>query len=174
MGRQLTVLDRVEVASPCHAEWDLMVGDDRVRFCERCALNVYNLSAMPRGEAERLVQTTEGRLCVRFYRRADGTLLTENCPVGWRAARLRVKLVATGIAAAFAGLTGLAWNRPQPMMGRMAVSERSDHPPMPSPDDEPVAFMGTPELPQAPLQGRVGARAVVRAVPPRYKKSPPR
>ncbi|HEY6251733.1 MAG TPA: carboxypeptidase-like regulatory domain-containing protein [Candidatus Angelobacter sp.] len=61
-----------------------MSGDDRVRHCQECKLNVYNLSAMSRREAEELIARREGRLCVRFYQRADGTVLTRDCPVGFR------------------------------------------------------------------------------------------
>lgn len=59
-----------------------MEGDDRVRFCPECELNVYNLSAMTEEQALALVQEREGRLCVRFYQREDGTVLTSDCPVG--------------------------------------------------------------------------------------------
>lgn len=59
-----------------------MEGDDRVRYCSRCSLNVYNLSEMTRAEAEVLVQNHEGRLCKAFYRRTDGTILTKDCPIG--------------------------------------------------------------------------------------------
>ena len=45
---------------------------------------------MDKTEAERLVVETEGRLCVRFYQRFDGTVLTRDCPVGVRAARRRL------------------------------------------------------------------------------------
>jgi len=102
-----TLLDRVRVAAPCSADWKEMRGDERVRFCERCSLNVYNLSAMTRREAERLVVRSEGQLCVRFYRRADGTTLTRNCPVGLRALKRRVSRVASAVAAAtFSFFTG--------------------------------------------------------------------
>lgn len=104
MARYGNMLERVRVAAPCQAEWDEMRGDERVRFCHRCELNVYNLSALTRREAERLVMNTEGRLCVRFYRRADGTILTRNCPVGLRALKRRVSRVAS---ATFAALTSL-------------------------------------------------------------------
>jgi len=67
---------------------------ERVRFCSGCNRNVYNLSAMTQREAAALVYKTEGRLCVRFYRRADGTLLTQDCPVGLRALKRRVAWVA--------------------------------------------------------------------------------
>ncbi|HXO37362.1 MAG TPA: hypothetical protein VN872_01925 [Candidatus Acidoferrum sp.] len=48
-------------------------------------------------EAEALVSHREGRLCVRFYRRKDGTMLTQNCPVGWKIVVQRASRVA-GIA----------------------------------------------------------------------------
>lgn len=82
MDESQDFLDRISVASPCSADWDSMTGDDRSRFCGQCQLNVYNLSAMSRPEAEALVQEKEGRLCVRYYRRYDGTLITRDCPVG--------------------------------------------------------------------------------------------
>ena len=85
-------LKRVRIASPCEANWDQMFSfaDDRVRFCSQCNMNVYNLSEMTRSEAEALINHTEGRLCVRFYRRADGTILTRDCPVGLKAIKRRV------------------------------------------------------------------------------------
>jgi prepilin-type processing-associated H-X9-DG protein len=99
-------LKGLRVASPCNAFWDEMEGDDLVRFCRHCQLNVYNLSGMSRREAAAFVQEAEGRLCVRFYRRQDGTLLTDNCPVGWRAARRwLLKCLGNSMAAAL----GLAW-----------------------------------------------------------------
>lgn len=88
-------LDVIGVAKPCPADWDGMVpapgsspgsDGDRVRHCDLCELNVYNLSGMTREEATRLVRDREGRLCVRFYRRSDGTVLTADCPVGLRRA----------------------------------------------------------------------------------------
>ena len=75
-------LDALSVASPCPANWEEMTGDDRIRFCNSCQLNVYHLSGMTRLEAETLIQEKEGKLCVRYYRRADGTILTKDCPVG--------------------------------------------------------------------------------------------
>ena len=93
-------LDRVRIAAPCKAEWMQMHGDERVRFCDQCKLHVYNLSAMTQREAARLVASTEDRLCVRFYRRTDGTILTRNCPVGLSAIKRRVTNFAGFIFAA--------------------------------------------------------------------------
>lgn len=86
------LLDRMRVASPCPVSWDAMKGNDKKRFCEHCNLHVYNISSMTRREAEDLIKTTEGRLCARLYRRADGTVLTQDCPVGLKALRRRLKM----------------------------------------------------------------------------------
>jgi hypothetical protein len=103
--RTLDILDNIRVASPCPASWEKMSGDDRVRHCQLCQLNVYNLSEMTRAEAERLIISREGRLCVRFYRRADGTILTRDCPRGWRALTARVSRVAGAVLTALMAVT---------------------------------------------------------------------
>jgi hypothetical protein len=98
MARFTSTLDDVRVAAPCSAEWDTMFGNERVRFCDQCQLNVYNLSEMSKAEAERLIGQAEGRLCIRFYRRRDGSIITRNCPVGLRAIKRRLSRVATAVA----------------------------------------------------------------------------
>jgi hypothetical protein len=99
-------LEQVRIASPCSARWEDMRGDDRVRCCDHCRLNVYNLSAMERDEAEALVAAAEGRLCTRMYRRADGTVLTRDCPVGLAAWRRRTAVTVSKLAAAAAVVLG--------------------------------------------------------------------
>ena len=54
MARFTSPLNNVRVASPCSANWDEMYGTDRKRLCSQCDMNVYNLSAMTREEAESL------------------------------------------------------------------------------------------------------------------------
>ena len=104
MSERTDVLRRVRVASPCRASWEAMEGDERVRFCGQCGLHVYNLSEMTHDEAASLVARAEGRLCARLYRRADGTVLTKDCPKGLRAVRARA---ARGAGAVFASVLGL-------------------------------------------------------------------
>ena len=72
-------LNDLEIASPCHAAWADMNGSQRVRFCSDCRQHVYNLSNLTRRQAEDLILATEGRLCVRFYQRADGGVMTQDC-----------------------------------------------------------------------------------------------
>jgi hypothetical protein len=96
----LPMLENVHVASPCDVSWADMDGDSDVRHCSHCRKHVYNLSMMSRAEAEAVLaaaKASEG-ICVRFYRRADGTVLTDDCPVGAR--RHRFWRRTYGIAAA--------------------------------------------------------------------------
>ena len=113
MTEQADLLGRVRIASPCNASWEGMEGDGRVRFCRECNLNVYDLSELTRDEAEALVAATEGRLCARLYRRADGTVLTKDCPKGLRAVRLRVSRAAGAAFAALLSLLAVAQAKPR-------------------------------------------------------------
>lgn len=84
-------LNNLKIASPCKADWESMIGSNRKRYCGDCKLNVYNLSGMTRHEAENVLVQSEGRVCVRYFQRSDGTVLTKDCPVGWEAARMKMK-----------------------------------------------------------------------------------
>lgn len=109
MAKFTTSLESLHVAAPCKADWDEMIGDDRVRFCGKCQKNVYNLSNMPRKEAERLVTNQEGGMCVRFYKRRDGTVITQNCPVGLREIKRRVSRISVAIiSAVLSFVTGIS------------------------------------------------------------------
>ena len=106
MTNTTSPLDLIQIASPCPAAWDEMTGDERVRFCKRCKLNVYNLSEMSREEAEEFISQREGRTCVRLFRRADGTVLTKDCPVGLSALRQRVVRAAAALAGLVLAMLG--------------------------------------------------------------------
>ena len=139
-----------------------MSGDNRVRFCCACRLNVYNLSGMTRRDATELVQLVEGRLCVRFFLRKDGTLLTSDCPVGMRWTRVAA-LVASFLIAATLPFWGtlivINWQDlqaaimarvrptpPEPVRELLGVTIRIEHPPS-----------GTFERPRIPRTGDVEA-----------------
>jgi Carboxypeptidase regulatory-like domain len=89
-----------------------MAGDDRIRHCPQCNLNVYNFSQMNDSDVDRFIANHEGRLCARFYRRPDGKILTQNCPAGFRATLRRATRVAaaalTAVMSAVPALSGAA------------------------------------------------------------------
>ncbi len=146
---QATFLHQIGVAAPCEAEWGAMSpvgGAGRVRRCEDCQLNVYNLSEMTPAEAESLVRAHEGRLCVRYFRRPDGTMLTRDCPRGIErirrsAARARRRVLAAGAAVASLGAVAinlaearLDRHRPRDVGPHRVIGEalRSQQPPAPA------------------------------------------
>lgn len=99
-------LDNIKIASPCPANWNEMIGNERKRYCSECKLNVYNLSEMSQAEAENFLINSEGRVCVKFYRRADGSVLTQDCPVGWQAFKKKISRRAKALASVCAGIFG--------------------------------------------------------------------
>jgi hypothetical protein len=108
--RRLPTLDTLRVASPCDVAWDTMVGNGRVRHCAECQKQVFNISAMPRADAEVLLRERTEGVCVRFYRRFDGTILTSDCPVGVRAL-VRVRALTATMTALIVGcLAFLGWD----------------------------------------------------------------
>ena len=172
MAMYTSPLTRVRVAAPCSADWERMTGSPQIRFCDQCNLNVYNLSGMTKRDAEALIANSEGRLCVRFYARADGTILTENCPVGLRALRRRVSRLAGACVSAVIGcLSGFGINlmfadtngrTSLPQYGTMGVISRVETVPQTPPISEPlqVPMMGeamvTSQTPDAKwVQGRM-------------------
>ncbi len=93
--QDLTILSNVRIASPCHVPWNSMQGDERVRHCDQCKLNVYNISAMSKEDAEQLILQREGRLCISLFRRTDGRILTRDCPKG--VMRLAKRMIGLGV-----------------------------------------------------------------------------
>jgi hypothetical protein len=153
--RRLPVLENIQVAAPCHADWNKMSGDERSRHCAECDKDVYNLSGMTRLEAETLLLERAGKLCVRYYRRADGTILTADCPVGQKRRRRRRRVIAatfgamSAVGAAAAALRGAATMGVQQMVPPVATA-----PPCaltcgamaPTPPTPPEHTMGEPQM----------------------------
>jgi len=100
------------VSSPCPMSWDDLVGNDRVRYCGKCRLNVYNLADMPSEEVEVLVRRTEGRLCGRIYLRGDRTGSLRDCPSA-AGRRLLRRLVGTAAVLSLA-VFGCVFRRMDP------------------------------------------------------------
>ena len=157
-------LDAIDVESPCQVPWEQMPGDNRVRFCGRCRQNVYNIEALPRAEAVRLIGAREGRLCVRFHRRRDGTVVTADCWARLRAARRRgvvafcAMLVIVGgvqIVAMLTGLTGLKrLGRRQGEIPAPAVPAVQVDGPLTFPGPGREVRMGDVVAPPAPVEER--------------------
>jgi hypothetical protein len=98
------------IRTPCPMDWDLMRGDDRVRFCERCGKDVYNLTMMsPDAAASFLpvVREKGERRCVRLDQRPDGTLTTSPCRPASREGARPWQFTIRAIMAVIAGWAAL-------------------------------------------------------------------
>ena len=102
------LLQQIQVKNPCRVSWDSMVGNDYVRFCEHCHLSVHNLSQLNRKEIRHLIDKSEGRLCVQYIRRPDGSLVTNNSLEKLPRIGRRVTRVAAGAFTATLSVTGAA------------------------------------------------------------------
>jgi hypothetical protein len=97
----------LRIAAPCPASWEGMAGDERVRHCTLCDLKVYNFAEMTSAEVRQVLARSEGRVCGRLYQRADGTLLTRDCPTGLRALQRRASRAAAAVISALLALPSL-------------------------------------------------------------------
>lgn len=151
------LLQNLAIRIPCTESWDTMQGDERVRHCGLCKKNVYNLSAMPQAEAAAmLAQNVDGELCVRFYRREDGTVMTSDCSasprVKLRQAMRTLPRVAAGVAGAAAMAAAVVHSIPKYLDG--SRSELSAVHASITPDSLPMGnmTMGAPPAPPMPEQ----------------------
>ena len=121
------VLDRIHVTKPCEAYWDSMIGNDQVRFCEHCSLTVHDLSQMTRKRARRLVAKSKGRLCIRYQRRPDGSLITRAAPqlirIGRRASRIAAGAFSASLSLSSA-VASPSMERPNIVQGRMTLAQQ--------------------------------------------------
>lgn len=106
-------VNNLQVAKPCHVGWETMSGDERSRHCAQCQLNVYNIAGMTAEDAQNLIENREGRICIRLVRRADGTVLTKDCPVGIRKYRARAARYASAALATIFGVFSVSYGQQQ-------------------------------------------------------------
>jgi hypothetical protein len=174
--RELPLLDRVYIASPCAVPWESMTGDERQRLCASCDKTVYDVSAMTRDEAESLLRAKSTDACLRIFRRFDGTVLTADCPVGVvKKQRARRRGAIAGVlAATAAAATGYAFasrSREQRCDGTRAHSTQTEptHTSTSGPQDgvqlPPGAMMIAPQE-QEPTAVTGGPSSVVEPVLP--------
>ena len=151
-------LDRIGVANPCTESWEGMVGDDRVRFCGKCEQNVYRLTDLPRAEANELLARSQAgeEICVRFARRADGTVVTNDCPSQLERGRASLpllnaaKTIAAGLVATLgAGLsTGCFEDDTSMTTGRLAPAQPAQGQRGPQGQQQPEALPGQEPAPR--------------------------
>lgn len=80
----LELFAHVRVASPCPMKWSEMTGDHKKRLCGQCNLHVHKVSELTTDEAVALFRKSRTeRVCAQLFWRADGTVMTKDCPSAW-------------------------------------------------------------------------------------------
>lgn len=157
-------LERVVVAAPCPISWEAMPGNDRVRYCSSCSKNVFNISDMSSKEAEQFLQENGTSQCVRLFRRQDGKVMTDNCPIVLRGirnkCRLAMKMLA-GLAASF--MAFVPFGRGQECSAQQAVPY--DGEPMISTDSSKKDTSKKPDAIKKPAENGVGKTPVPTIAP---------
>jgi hypothetical protein len=156
-------VDEIRVASPCHARWNDMDGDERARFCGQCSKHVFNLSAMTRGQIETLVREKEGKFCGRFHRRADGTLLTADCPSRRRRMRARLAKIGGALCALVLSVLGCSGRQANPNRGETGQVLMGDvaMPVAVGATNQPPVIMGKIALPEPTQPPNPNARVLM-------------
>jgi hypothetical protein len=74
------IMRAARIKSPCSVDWESMSGDDRTRICGKCDLEVINTLLLSDEEVRQALSRVQRgeRVCMRFFRRADGTFITGN------------------------------------------------------------------------------------------------
>ncbi len=135
----------LQMASPCDVPWEAMRGNDRQRRCDQCDKNVYNIARLAPEELVTLIEKTEGQFCGRLFQRADGTLQTEDCPVGLartlRRAKRKSLLGAAALVTALASAASMVLGG-DPVQERPIVKETIKKIEAITPKPEPIPVAG--------------------------------
>jgi hypothetical protein len=172
-GATQSLLNDLKIASPCPMLWANMeiTVDQAVRFCGDCRKNVYNVADMSADDASMILQRAAAAgssSCVQLYRRADGTVITDDCPVGLRRIRdfwRRMKSLVAALALVLAALPTFAQSKGSksvsPLCGTKQVTAKGNKSPLVEGGvllqfGQPMALGGAP----APMNWRNVAMAV--------------
>lgn len=118
-----SLIDSIEVKTPCSEDWNEMRGSDKVRFCGHCSLSVNNISAMTRKQAMRLARESEGRICVRYVKNPQ-----TNAPVfaGKLYQISRRAGIAAGVLGASLTLSTLTYAQGKPVLNKVNLDSQTE------------------------------------------------
>lgn len=159
MKTSLDLLNAIQIPKPCTANWTEMIGDEYARFCGICEKHVYNLSALSAEDAANLMREKEGKLCVRLYRRLDGTVMTADCQPS--STRGLVKHIAAAVTLA-GSLLAAGCNAPE-TEGTPATPENPTEQTL----EQGKMCMGEPAMPMMGSPAPLPPEKEVLKVPPR-------
>jgi hypothetical protein len=133
-----------------------MTGNEQVRFCGHCDLNVTDISKLTRAKAVKLVKKSNGRLCLRIHRNPLGEIITRPSVQKLYTISRRASRFAAGAFTAMLSLSAAAYAQSS------GTGEQPSDPPVATqPIDGPD--VENPPIENMPLGGDI---MVVRHVQP--------
>ena len=119
-----SLIDSIEVKSPCSENWNEMQGGEKVRFCGHCEFEVNNISALTRKQAMRLVRESEGRICVHYIKNPvdHKPLFADKLYQITRRAG-----VAAGVLGASLSLSTLAYAQDRPVLNKIETNVQTEN-----------------------------------------------
>ena len=108
-----------------------MTGTERVRDCSQCSRKVFNISEMSTVEAEEFLKENGDSQCLAYYRRKDGTIITDDCPVGLRKIRntlRRLRRAAGFLISTIFSIGAACAQTPQPTAGAVKINTAEQQP----------------------------------------------
>jgi len=113
---------QLKIENPCSANWDQMIGNDWVRFCDHCQLTVNDLTPLTPKRVHRLIADSKGRLCVRYRVTREGTPILKAVPQQLHQIRKRVSKIAAG---AFTTMLSISSATSQPITNGLRPPPRA-------------------------------------------------
>lgn len=117
------IFDSIEVPNPCSQNWAGMSGNDEVRFCSSCETNIYNLSAMTRQEAEKLLNNSNGKICVRYEKNSKGKIVTAPPKLTQITRRATI---AAGVLATALSLSAMNYAQGEPIIEKIRAKNTEE------------------------------------------------
>jgi len=115
-------LTELHTAFNCPADWNAMYGDDQTRRCSLCQRTVYNISEMTRDEAIAFLEERGTKICVRYFKRRDGTILTKPCGKVKQSVYRRRLRIASALSAL--SVFGFTFFSPLAVAGQRAMTPK--------------------------------------------------
>jgi hypothetical protein len=138
-------LRSLQIAKPCHENWDEMTGDDAKRFCAGCQKHVHNIAEIRAKEAEELL-SAGGRVCTRVLCDEKNRIKTKD---GW----IPRLLLAGAIAATVAGCESTTGDASVTVGALPEIEKPSPKPKIDetmgkvaTPTKDPTEYTGKPEI----------------------------
>lgn len=165
----------IPILRPCSERWEDMEGDSRRRHCCACEREVYDLSAMTRGEAEPLLRRRRAgeEICVRYAIDRSGEVQfreASQVPVALLRPARRIAVGAGLLGAALSGCASRVVTKSttpplaviRPVQAQAAPGQPAECPPQRERQRaaQPPAAAEQPTAPERPPPGRAPATSV--------------